>query len=140
MIRRCPSCQTDNRVPAARLKERARCARCHAALTPIDVPIGLHDSQAFDELITHSPLPVLVDFWAPWCAPCRVLAPELEKLARARAGSLVVAKLDTDEVPEVAGRFDISGVPSLYLFESGRVKRTTAGAMPMGAIIAELGL
>ena len=81
-----------------------------------------------------SPLPILVDFWAPWCGPCRVMAPELAKLARAKAGKIIVAKVNTDEVPAVASRFGIQSIPTLVLFREGREAKRMSGAMAVPAI------
>src|SRR5688572_23751338 len=102
MIRECPSCGSKNRVPAAKLAQRPKCGRCHTELGAPDEPFALESAAAFDELVSASPLPVLVDFWAAWCGPCRAVAPEVEKLARRHAGHVVVAKLDTEQVPDVA--------------------------------------
>jgi thioredoxin 2 len=94
----------------------------------------------FDELVQGSRLPVLVDFWAAWCGPCRAVAPELEALARDRAGRLVVAKVDTEALPDLAARFGIRSIPSLLLFRDGRMARREAGAMPAREIVARMGL
>jgi thioredoxin 2 len=98
------------------------------------------DAADFDELVRDSPLPVLVDFWAAWCGPCRDVAPELEALARDRAGHLVVVKVDTEALPDLAARFGIRSIPSLLLFRDGRLAHREAGAMPARAIAARMGL
>jgi len=136
----CPSCSTYNRLPAARLQERARCAACKAALLPVSRPIAVASTEDFDELVRDSKAPVLVDFWASWCGPCRMVAPELEKLAAERSGSAVVAKVDTDAQPELSARFAIRSIPTLVLFRNGREARRIAGAMSASAIAAQLGL
>jgi thioredoxin 2 len=140
MIRRCPSCSSSNRIPSARLGEAARCGRCKAPLTPIAEPVAISTAADFDEIVRGSPLPVLVDFWADWCGPCRMVAPELEKLARAHAGRVVVLKVDTEALPEVASRYGIRSIPSFLRFDGGRETRRAAGAMPASALAAELGL
>jgi len=140
MILECPSCGSKNRIPASRLLEIPHCGQCKTNLGPVTAPVQLPDGMAFDELILGSPLPVLVDFWAPWCGPCRTVGPELEKLAKQKAGSLLVAKLNTDAVPDVASRFGITGIPTMILFQHGREAKRLSGAMPANAIASGLGL
>jgi len=140
MIRVCPSCGKSNRVPSTKLDKTARCGECKAALPPDSKPVTVDGAASFDELIAGSPLPVLVDFWADWCGPCRIVAPELEQLARTRAGRLVVAKVDTDGVPDVAARFDIRSIPTLILFRNGREEKRQAGAMRAAEIERAFGL
>ena len=126
----CASCATQNRVPARRLQDRARCAACKAPLLPIARPIALASSEDFDELLRDAKTPVLVDFWAAWCGPCRAVAPELEKLAGQRTGKAVVVKVDTDAQPELSARFGIRNIPTLVLFRNGRsdVRKRYRGA------------
>jgi thioredoxin 2 len=136
----CPACSRSNRLPAQRIKERAKCAACKAPLLPLARPLPLHDAADFDELIGSAPLPVLVDFWAAWCGPCRAVAPELERLANSRAGSLIVAKVDTDALPELAARYRIQSIPTMILFRDGRVGGRLSGAMSAASIASELAL
>ena len=140
MIRACSKCGCKNRVPLRRLAEQAKCGSCHTPLGPIDVPLELTSVNDFDELTKSSQVPVVVDFWANWCPPCRMLAPELAKLAKLRAGQLLFAKVNTDELPALAERYSISGIPSLLVFERGRVTRSTAGFMSASALERELEL
>jgi thioredoxin 2 len=122
------------------LGEKARCAVCKSALLPLTHPVAVQTSQDFDELVRNSPGPVLVDFWADWCGPCRAVAPELEHIARERAGTVVVAKVDTDALPDIAARFGIRGIPTMILFRGGQEADRVSGAMPASAIANRLAI
>jgi thioredoxin 2 len=139
LIRVCPSCGAKNRIVPARLADTAKCGKCATPL-PVDTPVVVESAQQFDELIRESPLPVLVDFWAAWCGPCRMVAPELEKLAREKSGSVVVAKVDTEALPGVAGRYNIRSIPTMILFRDGREDKRIMGAMPASAIAQAAGI
>lgn len=140
MIIACAGCGAKNRLPTDRLNEAAHCARCKTGLSPLHAPLALTSEQEFDELVSKSPLPVVVDFWAEWCGPCRMVAPELEKVASKKAGHVIVAKVNTDQLQGLAQRFGISGIPTLVKFDGGRERARFSGARPASGIIAELGL
>lgn len=136
----CASCSTRNRVPAKRLRDKAKCAKCKAALLPLEQPVAVASEQDFDELVRDATVPVLVDFWAAWCGPCRMVAPEMEKLARERGDRVIVAKVDTEALPSVAQRFGIRSIPTMVLFKSGNEARRLSGAMPAAEIARQLAL
>ena len=140
MILECHSCGQSNRVPASRLGDKANCAACKSPLLPLAQPLPIGSAAEFDELVQSAKVPVLVDFWATWCPPCRAVAPELAKLAGQRSGSVVVAKVDTDALPDVAGRFAIKSIPTMILFREGREAKRISGAMPASAISAQLSI
>ena len=95
--------------------------------------------HAFDSLVAQSPVPIVVDFWAPWCGPCRMMAPELDKVAQSLAGSALVAKVDTESVPALAERFVIKSIPTLMVFREGKPVSREAGARPAADILAIVG-
>lgn len=139
MIVSCPACGAKNRLPATRLSEAPKCGRCQARVVASE-PIAALSAADFDELVSGSPLPVVVDFWAAWCGPCRMVAPELEKLAKAKAGEVVVAKVDTEALPEVASRYGIQGIPTFIVFKGGREATRASGAMPAEQLARALGV
>jgi len=130
----CPQCHAVVRVPAGRLDEHPHCSRCKAELLS-GTPVTL-DSATFQTHTGRSSVPVLVDFWAPWCGPCKMMAPVLDRLAQERASSLQVAKLNTDEQPDIAGRFNIRSIPTLILFRGGREIARQSGAVHASALAA----
>ena len=130
----CPSCGTSNRLAYATLDKRTRCAKCHTTLPAAADPIEIPNSATFDRLVAESPIPVVVDFWAPWCGPCRMVAPELEKVARTHAGEWLVVKVNTDALTETAGRYKIMSLPTLAVIDRGRELARVAGARPAAEI------
>jgi thioredoxin 2 len=140
VIVECPSCTRLNRIPAARLGDKARCSACKAPLLPLAKPVAVRSAEDFDELVGAAKVPVLVDFWAAWCGPCRTVAPELETIAREQAGRVVVAKVDTEALPDVAGRFGIRSIPTMVVIRDGREAKRISGAMPAREIVERLAL
>jgi thioredoxin 2 len=130
----CPSCGRRNRRPFG--ARDARCAACKGALPAPAEPIEISSADAFDALVKSSAVPVVVDFWAPWCGPCRMVAPEIARVAASNAGRYVVVKVNTDELPELGDRFAIRSIPTMAVFSKGREIARTAGARPAADIEA----
>jgi len=132
----CSSCGRPNRLAYASLGKTTRCGNCKASVGPVAVPVEITDTAQFDAAAISSTLPLIVDFWAPWCGPCRMVAPELERVARDAAGRFLVVKVNTDQVTPVAARFRISSIPTLAIVFQGRELDRTAGVRPAGEILA----
>jgi thioredoxin 2 len=130
----CPQCSQRNRLKYDRLKQSPHCGRCRAELRPGGEPIDVTSDLAFDALTSRSALPVLVDFWAPWCGPCKMVAPEVRKIAAEGTSHWLVAKVNTEELPALARQFRISAIPTMVLFKAGLEVARQAGAMPAPAI------
>ncbi len=135
MIRRCDACGKDNRVPARHLAHTGRCGACKAALPPLAEPLEV-DEREFDEIVANATVPVLVDFWAPWCGPCRMVAPEVKQAAEKLAGKGVVLKVNTEQHPALSGRFGVQSIPSFAVFSGGRRLTQKAGAMSRDRLLA----
>jgi thioredoxin 2 len=132
---RCGSCGANNRVPHAKLAEGRKpvCGQCKAPLTVAAGPLTVTDTT-FAAEVERSPLPVLVDAWAPWCGPCRMVAPALEELASELAGRVRIAKLNVDDNPQTASRFAVRSIPTMLVMVGGREVDRIVGALPKAAI------
>jgi thioredoxin 2 len=133
---RCQFCQTWNRVSAARVADRPKCGKCGRPLL-LDRPIAVGDDD-FSRTVQESELPVLVDFYADWCGPCKVMAPVLDELAYRYQGRVLVAKVDTDRAPRTASSFGIRGIPTTIVFKGGREIARQTGAAPAPVLEALL--
>jgi thioredoxin 2 len=136
VIAACPNCGQKIRTAYARLGEGVRCVRCKTDIPAPGEPIEIPSVALFDALVSASALPVVVDYWAPWCGPCRMVVPELKKVAAAHRGRLVVVKVDTEALPDLAMRFGIQSIPTMALFDGGRELSRTVGARPAAGIEA----
>jgi thioredoxin 2 len=128
----CPVCHGLARVPAGRLGAGPRCPRCKSPLITVE-PIVL-DSESLPAHAQRGSLPILIDFWAAWCGPCKMMAPVLDRFAAQRSNALQVGKVDTDAQPELAGRFAIRSIPTLILFQGGRELARQSGAMDFSSL------
>ncbi len=133
----CAHCGALNRVPAARLADDPACGRCGEAVLSGE-PVELTDAN-FDTVVGKTDLPVVVDFWAPWCGPCRMMAPAFEQAAGQLKGRALLVKVNSDDNPRTAGRFAIRSIPTLVRLDHGREVTRRSGALPAGQIVALAG-
>ena len=126
----CPSCGQQNRIAFDQLASSIRCGRCKNELHPPSAPMEIATTADFDRLAGRASIPVVVDFWAPWCGPCRMVAPELAKVAERNRGRLLVVKVNTDVLDDLGNRFGIQSIPTLAVFAGGREVGRTTGVRP----------
>ena len=132
----CAACGTLNRIPRARLKDDPKCGKCKSSVFP-EKPVAVTDATWKRE-VEDSPIPVLVDFWAPWCGPCRVIAPTLEELAEERGEDLRVVKLNVDENQMTSAQYDVMSIQTLIVFRNGEIAKKIIGALPKKRLVEEL--
>ncbi len=138
---RCPECGTRNKIPGEKIGIHATCGKCKAVMNTIelleDKPILVTDAD-FHVMVEKSPLPVLLDCWAPWCGPCKMMGPVFDELAREWKGRVRVCKINMDENPIIAGRFQVQSIPTILILDRGIQKDLMIGAMPKQQIMAKM--
>lgn len=130
----CAACGKNNRIPYGKLSENGSCGSCGATLPKPSQPVDVSSDADFELLIKTSAIPVLVDYWAPWCAPCRVVAPELEKVASRTDGRFLIAKVNTEALPIIGAKYNIHSIPTMAVFNNGKEVSRTTGVRPAAAI------
>jgi thioredoxin 2 len=132
----CPNCGQRNRLAYERLGEPVRCGKCKTPINAPSAPIDVASTADFDRLVARASLPVVVDYWAPWCGPCRMVAPELQKVAARQKGRAIVVKVNTDQLADLGARFNIRSIPTLAVFAGGREAARVSGVRPAEQIEA----
>jgi thioredoxin 2 len=132
----CRACERRNRLAYERLGGRVRCGQCKADLSAPAFPLEVRSSDDFDRLVARGSIPIVVDYWAPWCGPCRMVAPELDKVAIRNAGRFLVVKVNTDVLSDLGQRFAVQSIPTLAVFVGGRETGRVSGVRPADDIEA----
>jgi thioredoxin 2 len=132
----CPSCGQKNRVAFDKLGHTAKCGQCKEPIDATTAPLEVATTADFDHVVAHAAVPVVVDYWAPWCGPCRMVAPELEKVAKRSGGRFLILKVNTDVLDDLGARHGIRSIPTLAIFSGGREVTRSAGARPAADIEA----
>jgi thioredoxin 2 len=131
----CPACGTANRIAYAKVSQQGRCGTCKADLPLVAAPVEMTSPAGFAVLISQSTLPVVIDFWAAWCGPCQMMAPEFAKAAAQAAGEALFIKVNADEQQQIASQFRIQGIPAFALMKNGRVTAQTSGFQPAARLL-----
>ncbi len=138
---RCSACGTKNRIPSDKSDVTAKCGRCSALLDTRDLfggrPLVVTDNN-FSEKVLKSPIPVLLDCWAPWCGPCRMIGPVMDEIAKEYSGRIRICKLNVDENPLTSAKFNIASIPTMLIFDRADLKETLVGALPKQQIINKI--
>ena len=135
LILKCNKCGTRNRIPKSKLNDKPICGKCRnpLSLSVYDRPVDITDNSFNEEVLGESG-PVLLDCWAPWCGPCRMVAPVLDQIAKEYAGRIKIAKLNVDENPITASKYSVKSIPTMLLFKDGKLVKTILGALPKNQI------
>lgn len=138
---RCTACGTKNKIPSDKIGLTPKCGKCGASISTEEIftgkPVTVTDAN-FASKVLESPVPVLLDCWAPWCGPCRMIGPVMEELAAEWKGRIRVGKLNTDENPGISGKFQIRSIPTMLVFDRGQLKDTLVGAVPKQQIVQKM--